>query len=83
MPESFDPRCFFAAEPDHEAAARVLKALGSEGLLKTGCRVVKAPDCCVLCAANDDCARVPLHPRCRCRPEPSVDGPVNINAAFA
>lgn len=64
MPESFDPRCFFSAEVDHEAAAQVVKALGSEGLLKTGCRVVKHPNCCVLCAANDDCGRIPLHVHC-------------------
>lgn len=80
--ESFDPRCFFATDVDHEAAAQVLKAPGNEGLLQTGCRVAKHPNCCVLCAANDDCARIPLHVNCRCKPEPSVEGPEAIDSAF-
>lgn len=44
--------------------------LDPERLLRLGCRVKKRPGCCVLCAANNDCARLPMHVRCHCVPEP-------------
>jgi hypothetical protein len=31
------------------------------------CKVIKHPDCCVLCRVNNDCAKIPMHIRCRCR----------------
>lgn len=47
----------------------VKRMLDPENIVDVGCRVLKHPDCCVLCAANNDCTRVPLHFNCRCRTE--------------
>lgn len=42
----------------------VKRMLDPENIVDVGCRVLKHPDCCVLCAANNDCTRVPLHFNC-------------------
>jgi hypothetical protein len=62
-----DPECTYIAQV--LGIDDVLDVLDPELLLDTGCRVIKHPDCCVLCAANNDCRRLPMHFRCRCRPE--------------
>jgi len=64
---AWDTACVFFLRVS--GADEIKKMLDPEKLTKTGCRVVKHPDCCVLCAANNDCARVPLHYNCRCKPE--------------
>jgi hypothetical protein len=50
-------------------ADEIKKLLDPKNALATACRVKKHPNCCILCAANNDCTRVPLHFRCRCVPE--------------
>jgi hypothetical protein len=47
----------------------VLSELDPDRLTRAGCRVIKHPDCCVLCATNNDCRLLPRHFNCRCRPE--------------
>lgn len=67
--DDIDPRCIYTIRVLESSAQEVFKALDPETLTKLGCRVLKHPDCCVLCAANNDCTRVPLHFRCRCKIE--------------
>jgi hypothetical protein len=62
-----DAACLFLIEV--EGADDVKRKLDPKIALETGCRVIKHPDCCVLCAANNDCTRIPLHWQCRCKPE--------------
>lgn len=62
-----DARCMFSAAPDQKQAEDVKRQLDPEELMSTDCRVIKHPDCCVLCAANDDCDRIPMHVMCRCQ----------------
>lgn len=76
MEEFIDPRCFFYAEADHEATREVqaqLELIKNLGSVRTGCRIIKRPNCCILCLMNEDCSRVPLHYRCHCVPEPMVE----------
>jgi hypothetical protein len=47
----------------------IKRQLDPDFLSRAGCRVIKHPDCCVLCAINNDCSRIPLHWNCRCKPE--------------
>lgn len=68
--EFIDPRCLFYVEFTRESREEVKKMLDPPNILTgLGCRVVKHPDCCVLCAANEACERLPMHFRCRCKPE--------------
>lgn len=62
-----DPECYFPiviTDVDD-----VLSQLDPRRMLEMGCRVKKHPDCCVLCAGNNDCRKLPIHVRCRCKPE--------------
>jgi hypothetical protein len=65
-----DPRCEFSSIVSSDDVAALMKLLDPKVLLGTGCRVKKHPDCCMLCAMNEDCSRLPIHIRCRCEPEP-------------
>jgi hypothetical protein len=67
----YDPStCTFSVELDRDSLREVEDLFDIDRLTRYGCRVKKHPDCCVLCAANNDCRRVPLHFNCRCEPEP-------------
>ena len=48
---------------------QVKKLLDPRNALEMDCRVKKHPDCCILCALNNDCDRLPMHVRCRCTPD--------------
>jgi hypothetical protein len=61
------PECLFSTEV--QGVRDALKCLDLDHLLKLGCRVIKHPNCCALCAANNDCTKIPMHVRCRCKPE--------------
>ena len=62
-----DGECYFPIKVEGSDDAK--RELQPELALSLGCRVMKHPDCCVLCAANNDCDLIPLHWNCRCRPE--------------
>ena len=62
-----DAACLFSVEV--QGAEDAKRELHPDNVLEMGCRVIKHPDCCILCAANEDCARIPLHFNCRCVPE--------------
>jgi len=49
--------------------AAVKRMLDPKNAMEMDCRVKKHPDCCVLCALNNDCTQIPKHVRCRCEPE--------------
>lgn len=61
-------------------ADEVKKTLDPKNALATGCRVAKHPDCCVLCAANNDCMRVPLH--FNCFPAETVVSACHVKRAY-
>jgi hypothetical protein len=67
MAGEFDDACVFFTRVSQ--ADEVMKMLDPRQITALGCRVIKHPDCCVLCAANNDCDRLPVHVRCRCKPE--------------
>lgn len=64
-----DAACQYSIAVSRESSDDVKKSLDIDQLMSLGCRVIKHPDCCVLCAANNDCARLPVHWNCRCKPE--------------
>lgn len=64
-----DAACQYSVVVNRQSVDEVTKSLDMDVLTGLGCRVLKHPDCCVLCAANNDCARLPMHWNCRCRPE--------------
>jgi hypothetical protein len=64
-----DAECSFSISVSSSDMDDTMKQLDPEFLVRAGCRVIKHPDCCVLCAANNDCARLPVHYQCRCKPE--------------
>jgi hypothetical protein len=66
------PECLFFAGVTPESVRQVQKFLDYEKVMKLCCRVKKHPNCCVLCAANNDCTRIPMHVRCRCVAEPFI-----------
>lgn len=62
--------CVYSVDFTRESLEQVRKMLDPPNITTGfGCRVVKHPDCCILCAMNDDCERIPLHYNCRCKPE--------------
>jgi len=67
-----DPACQFSSAFSPDDVDDLMKTLDPRVLLGTGCRVLKHPKCCFLCAMNEDCSRIPLHVNCRCKPEPYV-----------
>jgi len=60
-----DAACLFAVAISN--IDDVLKQLEPDNALEAGCRVIKHPDCCAICALNNDCDKVPLHIQCRCK----------------
>ena len=62
--------CLYSVGLAKEGLDQIRRILDPRNALKTDCRVNKHPDCCVLCALNNDCGRLPMHVRCRCQPEP-------------
>lgn len=64
-----DAACQYSIVVNSQSVEDVKKSLDFKVLTSLGCRVLKHPNCCVLCAANNDCARLPMHWNCRCRPE--------------
>jgi hypothetical protein len=64
-----DDECTYQVWLSEASVAEIKRLLDPDYLTRAGCRVVKHPDCCVLCAMNNDYSRIPLHFRCRCRPE--------------
>lgn len=62
-----DPDCYFPIQMTN--VDEILELLHPDRLLEHGCRVIKRPGCCALCAANEDCRRIPMHVRCHCVPE--------------
>jgi hypothetical protein len=65
----YDPDCLFIFFLPENALKAVEESLAIENITKVGCRVLKHPDACVLCVANDDCSRLPMHDNCRCTRE--------------
>ncbi len=63
-----DPECTFSASFTKTSMDEILYALDAKRIQEMGCHVIKHPGCCVLCAMNDNCWRLPVHFRCRCRP---------------
>lgn len=61
--------CTFHIKVDPSSLAELKRLLDVDHLSRAGCRVKKHPDCCHLCAMNNDCTRLPLHFECRCVPE--------------
>jgi hypothetical protein len=66
------PECLFFAGVTSDSVRQVKKFLDYRKVMNLCCRVIKHPNCCVLCAANNDCTKVPMHVRCRCRPDPFI-----------
>ena len=66
---AIDPRCTYSASVSKSSLAEAKRLLEAVQKLEMGCRVIKHPDCCVLCAANNDCGRLPVHYNCRCKPD--------------
>lgn len=64
--------CEFFVSPTAASLAAVKALLNPNNVLGTGCKVGKHPDCCGLCAANDDCDKLPVHPECRCYRIPTL-----------
>lgn len=64
-----DPDCFYVVSFSPASVQRVKEMFDPKRVLERGCRVIKHPNCCVLCAVNDDCRRLPMHFHCRCRPQ--------------
>jgi hypothetical protein len=58
--------CYYPIKIDPSSLAELKRLLDADHLARVGCRVVKHSDCCVLCAMNTDCTRLPMHWRCRC-----------------
>jgi hypothetical protein len=71
----YDPAtCTYSIQLDRDSLRDIEELLDVERITKAGCRVKKHPDCCVLCAMNNDCARIPLHFNCKCAPEVYLQG---------
>lgn len=68
MARSDDPRCNFFLSVDPRSLADTRAEMTIDNMLETCCEVIRQPDCCILCAENDDCARLPMHWNCRCKP---------------
>jgi hypothetical protein len=72
-----DVKCEFVVCPDEEKSREVkadLEKIRDYPITGFGCKVIKHPDACILCVANDDCDRLPVHVKCRCKPAPIVEG---------
>lgn len=67
--QRIDAACLFQAAVDRSQADDIKRQMDLDQLMELGCKVVKHPDCCAPCAANNDCERLPMHIQCRCRPE--------------
>lgn len=62
-----DARCRIAVVIAKDTQAMLEDLLNPEKLeKKCECRVVKHPDACSKCRANNDCKEIPMHPKCRC-----------------
>jgi hypothetical protein len=59
-----DDECTYQVWLSEASVAEIKRLLDPDYLTRAGCRVVKHPDCCVLCAMNNDCSRIPLHYNC-------------------
>lgn len=68
MPYNEDD-CTYSTSMSKGDIESALREFDPDRITRSGCRVIKHPDCCVLCAANNDCRLLPLHWNCRCRPE--------------
>jgi hypothetical protein len=66
--------CTYPIRVDPSTLAEVKRLIDPDHLSRAGCRVIKHPDCCVLCAMNNDCTKVPMHFRCRCKTEVYLTG---------
>jgi hypothetical protein len=66
---SIPAKCLFTAAVTAASVAAVRKLLNPKHILDHGCRVIKHPNACARCVANNDCTKIPLHPHCRCKPE--------------
>lgn len=64
--------CEFYASPTPDSLAAIKALLNPEKVLGTGCKVVRHPDCCLLCRENEKCENIPVHPNCRCKREPTL-----------
>lgn len=64
-----DPNCTYQVWLSKADLEEIKDLLDPEYLTRAGCRVIKHPNCCILCAMNNDCTRIPLHFHCRCKPE--------------
>ena len=57
----------YSAVTDSQKSEDVKKQLDPQRLTEFDCKVIKHPDCCAPCAANNDCEKLPMHVGCRCR----------------
>lgn len=62
-----DGVCNFTVTPVRDTVARLKKYLNADEALELECKVIKHPDACPACAANERCEDIPLHHWCRCR----------------
>lgn len=62
-----DAACTYQAVVDEKKADDLKRMLEPDDLMRMDCRVIKHPDCCAPCRANNDCERLPMHVQCRCR----------------
>lgn len=62
-----DAACNFSVRPVRDSLARIKNYLRSKETLELECKVIKHPNACAACVANEKCELVPLHHYCRCR----------------
>lgn len=65
--QRIDAACLFQAAVDKSQQNDIKKMLDLDNLMDMDCKVIKHPDCCAPCAANNDCNKLPMHIQCRCR----------------
>lgn len=62
-----DARCRIVTTIVQETQQMLEQLLDSSRIEQNcDCIVKKHPDACIVCRANNDCARVPVHAKCRC-----------------
>lgn len=72
-----DQRCVLSVNFARDTLPALKAMLEFGNATHAGCRVIKHPGACAICVANNDCAKIPLHVQCRCKPEPyltAMDG---------
>lgn len=64
MARDYDAECTYQVWLSQSTKDEIKRLLDPDFLSRAGCRVIKHPNCCILCAMNNDCTRIPLHYNC-------------------